>query len=60
VRIRKQDLFVKESLALHTIKYCRLVKKVIRGIHTFYVQLVMDGIPPAKRIPSTGIMPLPC
>ncbi|QQP14124.1 hypothetical protein FJQ98_08930 [Lysinibacillus agricola] len=54
VRIRKQDLFVKESLALHTIKYCRLVKKVIRGKHTFYVQLVMDGIPPAKRIPSTG------
>ncbi|MGE7949040.1 hypothetical protein [Lysinibacillus sp. NPDC093688] len=54
VRIRKQDLFVKESLALHTIKYCRLVKKVIRGIHTFYAQLVMDGIPPAKRIPSTG------
>ncbi|MFC9540707.1 hypothetical protein ACFTQ7_12565 [Lysinibacillus sp. NPDC056959] len=54
VRIRKQDLFVKESLALHAIKYCRLVKKVIRGKHTFYVQLVMDGIPPAKRIPSTG------
>ncbi|MFJ8512806.1 hypothetical protein [Lysinibacillus xylanilyticus] len=54
VCIRKQDLFVKESLALHIIKYCRLVKKVIRGIHTFYVQLVMDGIPPAKKIPSTG------
>ncbi len=54
VRIRKQDLFVKESLARHTIKYCRLVKKVIRGVYTFYVQLVMDGMPPAKRIPSTG------
>ncbi|MDM5247219.1 hypothetical protein [Lysinibacillus sp. G4S2] len=54
VRIRKQDLFVEESLALHTINYCRLVKKVIRGVHTFYVQLVMDGVPPAKRIPSTG------
>ncbi|KEK26023.1 hypothetical protein [Bacillus gaemokensis] len=54
VRIRKQDLFVEESLALHTVKYCRIVKKIIRGKHTFYVQLVMDGIPPAKRISSTG------
>lgn len=26
VRFRKNDLFIEESLALHTIKYCRLVK----------------------------------
>ncbi|MCU5279864.1 hypothetical protein [Bacillus thuringiensis] len=54
VRFRKNDLFIEESLALHTIKYCRLVKKVIRGKDTFYVQLVMGGIPPAKRIHATG------
>lgn len=54
VHFRKNDLFIKESLALHTIKYCRFVKKVIRGKVTFYVQLVMGGIPPAKRINKTG------
>ncbi|PGB51512.1 hypothetical protein [Bacillus anthracis] len=54
VRFRKNDLFIEESLALHTIKYCRLVKKMIRGKDTFYVQLVMGGIPPAKRINKTG------
>ncbi len=54
VLIRKKDLFVEESLACHKIKYCRLVKKGIRGKDTYYVQLVMDGIPPVKRINSTG------
>ncbi|MGE8079832.1 hypothetical protein [Peribacillus loiseleuriae] len=54
VLIRKKDLFIEESLACHKIKYCRLVKKVIRGKDTYYVQLVMDGIPPVKRINSTG------
>ncbi len=54
VMIRKDDLFVEESLALHLVKYCRIVKKVIRGKDTYYVQLVMGGVPPAKRINSTG------
>ncbi|NRD81118.1 hypothetical protein HPT25_27895 [Bacillus sp. BRMEA1] len=54
VKSRKNDLFVHESLALHRIKYCRLVKKIIRGKSVYYVQLIMDGIPPAKRIHSTG------
>ena len=54
VTIRKKDLFVRRILACHKIKYCRLVKKVIRGKDTYYVQLVMDGIPPVKRINSTG------
>lgn len=54
VRFRKNDLFIEESLALHKIKYCRLVKKVIRGKDTFYLQLIMGGMPPTKRINKTG------
>ena len=39
---------------LHRVKYCRIFKKAIRGKDTYYVQLVMEGIPPVKRIHSTG------
>jgi hypothetical protein len=54
VRIRKNDLFIKESLLTHKIKYCRIIKKEIQGKDVYYVQLVMDGVPPDKRINSTG------
>ncbi len=54
VTIRKNDLFAQEVLSSHRVKYCRLVRKVIGGKDAYYVQLVMDGIPPAKRINTTG------
>nr|WP_240508169.1 hypothetical protein [Virgibacillus indicus] len=54
VIIRENDLFSQECIANHRIKYCRIVKKVIRGKDVFYIQLVMAGIPPAKRINTTG------
>lgn len=54
VIIRKNDLFVEECLALHKVKYCRIVRKVIRGKEIYYVQLIMDGIPPEKRVNNTG------
>ena len=54
VRIRKNDLFAQEVLSCHKIKYGRIVKKAIRGKDTYYVQLVMEGIPPSKRVNSTG------
>lgn len=31
------------------IKYCRLVKKVIRGKNRYFVQFVLEGFPPKKR-----------
>ncbi|MCR2820056.1 transposase [Lederbergia panacisoli] len=31
------------------IKYCRLVKKVIRGNNRYFVQFVLEGFPPRKR-----------
>ena len=33
VIIRKNDLFAEEALSLHRIKFCRIVRKVIRGKH---------------------------
>jgi len=54
VKIRHNDLFAQESLASHRVKYCRIVRKRIRRKQVFYVQLIMDGIPPAKRINATG------
>ena len=54
VIIRKNDLFAHESLSSYKLKYCRIVRKWIRGKQIFYVQLIMDGIPPAKKINSTG------
>ena len=54
VIMRKNDLFAQEVLSCHKIKYCRIVKKAIRGKDAYYVQLVMEGIPPSKRVNSTG------
>ena len=54
VKIRKNDLFIHESLDSHNIKYCRIVRKIIRSQYVFYLQLVMEGIPPTKKINSTG------
>ena len=54
VILRKNDLFAQEVLSCHKIKYCRIVKKAIRGKDAYYVQLVMEGIPPSKRVNSTG------
>jgi putative transposase len=31
------------------IKYCRLVKKVIRGKNRYFVQFALEGFPPKKR-----------
>ena len=45
--IKKNDVYVKMSLE-NKIKYCRIVRKVIKGKYHYYVQLVLDGIPPMK------------
>ena len=54
VKIRKNDLFIKESLENHKIKYCRIIRKSFNSKYKYFLQLVMEGIPPIKRINSTG------
>jgi putative transposase len=48
VRMNDQDEYA--YLALQdNIKYCRLLKKVIRGKNRYFVQFALEGFPPKKR-----------
>jgi putative transposase len=48
VRMKDQDEYA--YLALQdNIKYCRLLKKVIRGKNRYFVQFALEGFPPKKR-----------
>ena len=55
VTMRANDLFVQESLSLHRVKYCRIVRKAFKGGNQFFLQLVLEGIPPVKRNNNTGM-----
>jgi len=46
--VRKNDTYAQEALQ-DKVKFCRIVRKTIRGKYKFYIQLVLDGIPPSKR-----------
>ena len=51
--INKNDEYAHLAL-LHNIKYCRIVRKFIRGEYNYYIQLVLDGVPPIKINKETG------
>ncbi|WP_342532628.1 transposase [Lysinibacillus sp. FSL K6-0057] len=53
VIIKKNDTYAQMALC-NPVKYCRIVRKLIRGKYKFYVQLVLDGIPPKKINAETG------
>ena len=55
VTIRANDLFVQESLSLHRVKYCRIVRKAFKSGNQYFLQLVLEGIPPVKRNNNTGM-----
>ena len=48
VKIRQTDLYAQEALTSN-VKYCRILRKIVRGKTKFYVQLVLEGTPPPKR-----------
>lgn len=48
VTIKANDEYAHVALS-DKIKYCRLIKKVIRGKNRYFVQLVLEGIPPRKK-----------
>ena len=48
VVVREKDLYAHEALQ-GKIKYCRIVKKAVKGKDCFYLQLIMDGLPPTKK-----------
>lgn len=55
VMVRNNDAYAQEALSINRVKYCRIVRKVIRGHYRFFVQLVMEGYPPQKIDKETGM-----
>ncbi|WLC66759.1 transposase [Clostridium tagluense] len=51
--INKNDEYAHISL-LNKIKYCRVVRKFIRGKYKYFIQLILEGIPPEKYNKETG------
>ncbi|AFS79582.1 hypothetical protein Curi_c25870 [Gottschalkia acidurici 9a] len=47
VIIKKNDEYAQMALQ-NKVKYCRVVRKFIRGKYKFYLQLIIDGVPPIK------------
>ncbi|MEA1975655.1 MAG: transposase, partial [Bacillota bacterium] len=46
--IKKKDDYAKEALE-NNIKYCRILRETIRGEEKYYIQLILEGIPPKKE-----------
>lgn len=55
VRIKKSDMYAHIALQ-DRVKYCRIVRKQVKGKTRFYVQLILEGIPPKKVNHNTGEM----
>lgn len=47
VVIKNNDLYAQKAIQ-DKIKYCRILKKEIKGKTKFYVQLILEGVPPIK------------
>lgn len=47
VVIKNNDLYAQKAIQ-DRIKYCRIIRKIVRSKYKFYVQLVMEGFPPIK------------
>lgn len=51
--IKNNNIYAQMALQ-DRVKYCRIVRKLIRGKYKYYVQLIMEGIPPKKASKETG------
>ena len=55
VIVKPMDIYAKEALvSIKSIKFCRAIRKQIRGKMRYFVQLIIKGIPAAKRDKNTG------
>lgn len=45
--IKKNDDYANEALE-NKIKYCRVIRKFIRNKYKYYIQIILDGVPPEK------------
>jgi len=53
VNLDKNDIYAQIALR-DRIKYCRIIRKEIRGNIKYYLQLILEGIPPIKIHNKTG------
>jgi len=53
VIIKKNDIYAHMALQ-DRIKYCRIVRKLIRDKIKYYLQLILEGVPPKKINRQTG------
>lgn len=53
VIIKKNDEYAQMALESE-IKYCRVLRRFIRGKYKYYIQLILDGVPPIKINKDTG------
>ena len=51
--IKQNDIYAQTAIQ-DNIKFCRIVRKIIRGKYKYYVQLMMEGTPPIKCNKETG------
>lgn len=51
--IKRSDLYVQMALQ-SKIRYCRIQRKLVRGKIKYYLQLVLEGVPPIKINKETG------
>jgi hypothetical protein len=51
--VKKSDEYAQISL-LNKIKFCRIVRKFIRGKYKYYIQLILEGVPPFKYNKENG------
>ena len=53
--VRKSDIWLQEAMK-YKVKYCRIIREPF-GIHyRFFLQLIMEGIPPQKHVIGAGTM----
>ena len=50
---KNNDIYIKIALR-DKIKYCRILRKVVKRKYHYYVQLTLDGTPPTKIDRKTG------
>ncbi|PSL43232.1 hypothetical protein B0H94_11155 [Salsuginibacillus halophilus] len=53
VQTKDRDEYAHVAL-LDRVKYCRILRKMIRGKERYFVQLVLEGVPPKKTDRETG------
>jgi len=51
--VKKKDYYAKDALR-DRVKYCRIKREMIKGKYHYYIQLVLEGIPPIKCNRETG------